>query len=376
MDVTAPAQKLEAEIDQSIDRLLVEDEGKKEEVPPTFPSVASPEPVRPPEEELGEPASRPLAETVSGRWEPGAQESDGPVRNLENLESHLLSLEWEISPDLIDKIISELGFLKETYGNDQALFQLFEVMGKVARSLADDEGNITPESLRFLLEAKDGIKLFCDELKDKEDYKNLVLSGILARYRIMQDQTKTAVEAAVGDMGVKEDAKGLTEALTTLSRQLQKEIRQLGVITRALRVGAGVSAPSQTVGTVLVVSSGRIFAIEKDIVIRSVQIPYRMVRTIWRDNEIRIRGNRFPLINLFCLFRFKGRIESGEKTVVLVKKGNRTLALLVDRLLQKKEIPSSFIQEEKRLAYVRGIASHGRGRKIYLLDTDRLMVEF
>ncbi len=126
----------------------------------------------------------------------------------------------------------------------------------------------------------------------------------------------------------------------------------------------------------MVESAGSLFAIEKEIVIGSVHLPYRTAKTIWRDREIRFRGTRLPLINLFRLLRLKGRVEPKDKKVVLVKKAGKTLAILVDRLSKTKEIPSKSIREGGQVAYIRGIAPIGRGRNLYLLDTDRMAVEF
>ncbi len=374
VELGSPGRELEQEIDHAIDNLFIEKGVGTEPAASQPTDEAPPKAAEPPEVELGPPPKLGIEEP-SEEEKSSFVETERPTRNLENLETHLLSLEWEISSDLIDKIVTELGFLKKAYGNDRALFQVFEVMGKVAHSLADDEGNITPESLRFLLDAKDGVNLFRNELRDKEDYKNLFLSGILARYSILQDQNRISGEAGAEPVGG-EEIEGLTQTLKALSQQLRDQIRQLGAVTRKLQGDHGASVPLKTVGTVLVTSSGRVFAIERDMVVRSVQIPYRMVRTIWRDNEIRIRGSRFPLVNLFRLFGFKGKVEAEDKTVILIRKADRTLALLADKLLQKKEIPSASIREEKRLAYIRGIASMEPGRKIYLLDADRLMVEF
>lgn len=365
---------LEAEIDSAIDTLFVERGGEKEKAPFAAVATAPDEPVKAPDEGLQSLAQKTESEALSMERKPPSGATDGPTRNLENLQTHLLSLEWEISPDLIDKIISELGFLKEANRNNRAIFEVVDIMRKVAHLLADDEGNITPENVRFLLEAKDGIKLLCDELKDKEDYKNLVLSGILARYQLLQDQGKEAVEGR-DDAGGERDFEHIAKDLRELSHQLQDEIRQLGALTQTLQGRPDHSAPSEMVRTVLVESCGRVFAIEKDRVVRSVRIPYRVVRTIWRNREIRIRGVRLPLINLFRLFRLKGRVEAKDKVVVLVKKGERTLAILVDRLLQKKKIPTRSIREEKRLAYIRGVVPVGQGRNIHFLDTDRMMVE-
>jgi len=374
---------LEKEIDHAIDSLFVETGTGREKARPTTVGTAASEPARSPEgvakpSEAGElgPSAREIGrERAAAGQELVSGGSDRAAQNLENLETHLLSLEWEISPDLIDKIIAELGFLKEANRNNRRVFQVVDVMGKVAHSLADDEGNITPESLRFLLEAKDGIKLLSDELKDKEDYKHVVLSGILARYRLMQDQGKMPAEGR-GYLDTGRDFNGLARSLKQLSDQLQDEIRQLGSIARKLQARGGLPASSERVGAVLVESCGRVFAIEKESVVRSIQIPYRMVKTVWRDSEVRIRGMRFPLVNLFRLFRFKGRVDAKDRAVLLVKKGDRTLAVLVDRLLQRRDIPLASIREGKGLPYIRGVASIGRGRNIYFLDVDRMMVEF
>jgi hypothetical protein len=60
----------------------------------------------------------------------------------------------------------------------------------------------------------------------------------------------------------------------------------------------------------------------------------------------------------------------------MTKKGERTLAILADRVLERTEIPLRSIREEKGLAYVRAVGSLGGGRTVYFLDLDRLVVEF
>jgi len=374
---------LETEIDHAIDSLFVE-KGQQSEGGPS----ASMQDLResppastdtPPEMSQGHPPGRGLereAEKPTAKTGPVPERADRARRNLENLETHLLSLEWEISRDLIEKIISELSFLKEEHRNDRAVFQVADVMDKVAHLLSRDEGNITPENLRFLLEAKDGIKLLSDELKDREDYKSMILSGILARYRLMHDQKRRPTEAQ-GDTRPDGEVGSIAKALQTLSDELKVEIRELGRIAQEFQQGRPAEKVSEKgVDAVLVESCGRVFAIEKESVVRSVQIPYRMVRNVWRNSEIRIRGVRLPLINLFRLFKFKGKVEARERPVVLAKKGKRTLAILADRVLERTDIPLSSIREGKGLAYVRAVSSLGAGQTVYFLDLDRLVVEF
>jgi hypothetical protein len=371
---------LENEIDQAIDSLFVDKANEKEGTPSKTAGMSVSGPVKTPEAEresaeMGQkiPSQEPETGGSPIGLEVSPKQTDGPLRNLENLETHLLSLEWEISPDLIQKISSELGFLKEAHGNDPPIFNVIEVMGKVANALGDDQGNITPESLRFLLDAKDGIKLLRDELRDQAAYKNMVASGILARYRLMQDQRVTPTEERT-DFHEERELEELKSDLKELSQQLRDRIRQLGSITQKLQ--STPSAPPEMVRTVLVESSGRVFAIERDRVLRSIQIPHPVVRKVWRDGEIRIRGDRLPLVNLLRVFKLTDNLEGKQKAVVLIERGNGRLAILVDRLLQKREIPSTCIREEKNLAYIRGIARIGRGLNIYFLDTDRLMAEF
>jgi len=372
---TGKPEELEEEIDQTIDSLFVEKGAEKKAAQPAVMSTPPEEPAKAPEVDVESLVQEIVEEeTPPEPLEPLSTEPEGPLRNLENLETHLLSLEWEISPGIIEEIVSELGFLKEVYRSDRGIFRVVDLMSKVAHSLADDEGNITAQNLRFLLEAKDGIKLLSAELKGKEDYKNLVLSGVLARYQLMQGQRRRRAKERGGSGGDRY-LDNLTEDLRNLSQKLQIEVRQLGSLTRKLQGRRDDSAPPETVGTVLVESSGRVFAIERDIVIRCLRVPHDMVRTVWRDREIRIRGVRFPLVNLFRLLRLKGRVKAGNKAVVVIRKGDGTLAVLVDRLLQTRTIPLKRIRDEKRLAYVRGVVPVGPDRNVYFLDTDRMVAE-
>ncbi|MBW2122123.1 MAG: CheW domain-containing protein, partial [Deltaproteobacteria bacterium] len=306
--------------------------------------------------------------------EPLSPSDEGISRNLENLETHLLSLEWEISRDLIDKIIGELGFLKQAYRDNQPVFHVVDIMGKVARSLADDEGNITPENLRFLLEANKSIRLLSDELKGKEDYKNLVLSGILARHRLMEYLDRQPVKESK-DRGDVTDFEAISRDLRELSQQLQKGAHRLGSLIQRLQPPVRSSGSSGVLSTVLMETSGRVFAVEGSDVVRFFRIPYRMARLVWDHREIPIRGTRLPLVNLFRFFGLKGTVEAQDKVLVLVRKRGRTLAILADRLLQRKKVPLQKIRRENDLRYIRGVVHAGEGRNIHLLDTDRMAVE-
>ena len=74
-------------------------------------------------------------------------EEDSPIRKL---KSTILSIDWEISDDLLDKLIKEIGGLENTYKDDKNLLVFFQLLGSVGKYVKSTKANAHPGAIRLL----------------------------------------------------------------------------------------------------------------------------------------------------------------------------------------------------------------------------------
>ena len=79
--------------------------------------------------------------------ESDSTEEDSPIRKL---KSTILSIDWEISDDVLDKLINEIGGLENTYKDDKNLLVFFQLLGSVGKYVKSTKANAHPGAIRLL----------------------------------------------------------------------------------------------------------------------------------------------------------------------------------------------------------------------------------
>lgn len=79
--------------------------------------------------------------------ESDSPEEDSPIRKL---KSTILSIDWEISDDVLDKLIKEIGVLENTYKDDKNLLVFFQLLGSVGKYVKSTKANAHPGAIRLL----------------------------------------------------------------------------------------------------------------------------------------------------------------------------------------------------------------------------------
>ncbi len=74
-------------------------------------------------------------------------EEDSPIRKL---KSTVLSIDWEISDDVLDKLIKEIVELENTYKDDKNLLVFFQLLGSVGKYVKSTKANAHPGAIRLL----------------------------------------------------------------------------------------------------------------------------------------------------------------------------------------------------------------------------------
>ena len=118
-----------------------------------------------------------------GRAPPIRTRTPSFLKSFEKMETQLLSLEWEITKENLEKTREEVGLLRKISKGRPDITSVLNLMEKVLIHMIRNEENINPPMIKFLLDSKETIKLLMKKETDSEIhiYKQLAF-GIEARF--------------------------------------------------------------------------------------------------------------------------------------------------------------------------------------------------
>ncbi|HEU4521503.1 MAG TPA: chemotaxis protein CheA [Thermoanaerobaculia bacterium] len=127
-------------------------------------------------------------------------------------------------------------------------------------------------------------------------------------------------------------------------------------------------------------SGGEDFAVPLTSVDESLRIYSRDIRTVERREVFTLRETTIPLLRLSDAFNLEGRADEGPDTkwfVVVTRSGDKTVGLLVDRLVRQQEIVIKSIGTRlKSIPGVAGATEVGEGQIVLVVDVGSLIERF
>jgi two-component system chemotaxis sensor kinase CheA len=130
----------------------------------------------------------------------------------------------------------------------------------------------------------------------------------------------------------------------------------------------------------IVRSSNEDFAVPLTSVDESLRIYSRDIRTVERREVFTLRDTTVPLLRLSDAFNLEGRSEEGPDAkwfVVVTRSGEKTVGLLVDRLVRQQEIVIKSIGTKlKSVPGVAGATEVGEGQIVLVVDVGSLIDRF
>jgi hypothetical protein len=368
---------LEEEIDSAVDRLFVE---KRAGVAETV-RVEPPPPISEPSYEVEktidggrssqpafeppfQPASRPPSQPAS---QTRPQPPPRPLlllESLEKVETHLLALEWEITEENIKKAKDEILVFRRISGEKPDITSVLGLMEKVLNHMFKDVENIGPQMIKFLLDAKETIKLLTKKESSSEIsvYKQLAQLGIEARFSCLQgidDDKRKRADSSLNERlnreGVPPTAgKGVGEILNKInlfSEKMNQMIEKFDQrlyrveqrIIESSEKPVGTAAPSVNV-TVFKIDE-KFFGVESDKVFKLFRVPSTFHGKYSSQEKIRLKDFEVRLIDLKKILSIQGEHRKGEATILTVKEDGGYKGLIVDEVLKKLSTPADIGRE-------------------------------
>jgi len=385
-------RELEAEIDSAVDRLFVSKKGTVIEPLPTEsprlePSTESKAEVTGDspssldsmessilelsseiekslgamEESAPQPEERPKLEPESVPFlipaPPKVPEPSSPHKSLEKLESQLLSLEWEITNENLDKTRNEIVILQHAFQEESDILSVLGFMEKVLKRMITQGEKIGPPLMKFLMDSKETIKLFLKkETNENMDlYRRLAYEGIQARFSCLEgsltspgpmgpprpvEKVDLVQVASAGPKMVEELSNALGDYFGRVDERFKKIDEHLSGLNQWIRNASeellqrrSISIPSVHV-TVFKVD-GRYFAVPSEKVFKLFKVPASFHDRLSNQQRIRLKDFEMKIVDLKTLLSLPEGKSEGERRILIVRDDGEYKGFLIDNVLDR-----------------------------------------
>jgi hypothetical protein len=335
-----------------------------DELERTFDFDPSPVPVAPKPGKQPKPLSFDALDELEGSFDlepspvpvapkPGPQpQPPSYLKSIDQLEAQLLSLEWEITQDKLQKTREEVGTLRESLKQRKDIGSILGFMGSVLDRMIADEENIHPASIKFLLDAKETIKLLFEREREREFeiYKQLAREGIEARFSGLGGAKKPLTEfpssSAVEPPSEKTPAewKKVEELLAqwnhffekaeSLLQRIDRRFSELEKRSDAPLSGSGKETlPSMDI--TVFKSYGKLYGVESQKIMKLYKVPPSFEERYGDRSKVRVKDKDVTLIDLKKTFPEESWLPAETSRLLMIQEEGEFKGLIVEEVLKR-----------------------------------------
>jgi hypothetical protein len=276
------------------------------------------------------------------------------LKSIEKMEAQLLSLEWEITEEKLQKTREEVLALRELLKQKADITSILSDMEKVLSHMMKNEENIKPPCIKFLLDSKETIKLLMRKETEGEIdiYKQLAYLGIEARFSCLEGRQESKIiqpsfskgegvektevsipgEKKIEDMSNKMSC--FMEKVEEIFRTMKQQISRLEETIRK-PPAASLEAGSKPVNVMIFKVDEKLFGVESEKVFKLFKVPNTFQEKYSNQQKIRLRDFEVQMINLKEIFSIQGGGLKGEIKILTVKDNGEYKGFMVDQVLKK-----------------------------------------
>jgi hypothetical protein len=293
-------------------------------------------------------------------------------RPIETMETLLLSLEWEITEEKLQKTKEEIRALREGLKQKPEIALILDGMEKVLNHMLENEEDIRPSWIKILLDSKETIKLLVREEKEGEIniYKQLAYLGIESRFSSLEGLKESKIVQASFSKaeGMERDALSIPgekkiedmlnkmsifmakvdERFTTMKQQisgLEKTTRNLfqmpvEVGPKPLDASGPREVSARPLNITIIRVDKKLFGVESESVFKLFKAPNTLPKRYLSQEKIRLRDFEMKLVNLKKILAIPEGEPGGEVRILAVKDNGGYRGFLVDQVVKKVSAPS------------------------------------
>jgi hypothetical protein len=276
------------------------------------------------------------------------------MKSFEKMETQLLSLEWEITKENLEKTKEEVLALRETMKKRPDATSLLNFMEKVLIHMIKNQGNIQPPQIKFLLDSKETLKLLMKKETGGEinTYKQLALGGIEARFLSLEGLEGAGVKRpSLGPKEEREKAEvpkmwekqmeGILNKMNLFSEKMDEIIKKfdqylyrLGQVSKTSPEESVEKRPLSVDITIFKIGE-KLIGIESHKIFKLFKVPGIFRDKYSSQQKIRLKDFEFKMVDLKKIFPIEPRDGKGEIQLVTVREEEEYKGLMVDQVLKK-----------------------------------------
>jgi hypothetical protein len=286
------------------------------------------------------------------------------LKSIEKMEAQLLSLEWEITDEKLQKTREEVLALRELLKQKLDIRSILNYMEEILNHMIKDEENIQPSWIKFLLDSKETIKLLMRRETDSEIniYKQLAHLGIDARFSRLEGMKESKTispsfdkkegiekpgvsippekkieiisisEKKIEDMSDKMNS--FMEKVEKIFIAMRQQISKLEETTPKPPVPSA-EARSKPVNVTIFKIDEKLFGVETEKVFKLFKVPLSFRKKYSDQSKIRLKDLEVRIINLKKIFSIPEGEHAGEMRILAVKDNGEYKGLMVDQVLKQ-----------------------------------------
>jgi hypothetical protein len=358
---------LEEEIDSAVDRLFVDKKGGATDKVSMEPSTSlHPQaPVKVPDQESRPQSTPEPVKTPDRESRPQSTPEPVPViKSFEQMETQLLSLEWEITKENLEKTREEVLALREILKERTDITSVLKLMEKALVRMIKNDENIQPQQIKFLLDSKETIKLLMKKEMEGEihTYKQLAFGGIKARFLCMEGWKETRAnqpsdgkneESDKGEIykrwekqaeGILNKMQLFLEQMNGILNKFEQHVSNLGQIAGkpSEKLPEKRSFPVEV--TVFEINK-KLFGIESHKVFKLFKAPTSFQEKYSSQQKIRLKDFEMKVVDLHRLFSIEQKGPKGEMQLLIAKEDGEYIGLVVDQVLRKLSVQADVSED-------------------------------
>jgi len=281
------------------------------------------------------------------------------------MEAQLLSLEWEVTKGNIEKTKEEVLALRGEVNGETETVGVLNLMEKILNHMLNNEKNIRPPLIKFLLDSKDTIKLLMQKEADNElsIYKQLAYTGIEARFNCMEDLKVSQSFSSCLNLDDKMEKKEISlmekkeidqmlgqwnrfsEKLDNFSIKMDQHLLRLNqIIEKPIEGPIEKRVPSAHI-TVIKVDE-KLFGVESEKIVKLFKVPDTFHDQFGHQQKVRLKGYEVTVVDLNRIFSIQGGDQKKGVKILTVKENGEFKGLMVSEVLKKLSTQQDLIREE------------------------------
>jgi hypothetical protein len=318
--------------------------------------------------------------------------------SLERLEGQLLTLEWEINKENLERTRQEVRLLRQKREGGPQGASVLAFMEKALNRMISHGDTISPAFIKFLMDSKETLKLLLekDGEGEIEPLKRLALEGIEARFTCLElsseglpglSASPSAEEmlreepAGPGGRAMGEIMDRMNAYFTKMEAGLKKVDEHLALLGERVRQAPPSpekkSSPPEAVSAAnmnltLIRVNERLFGVPSDKAVKLFKIPPSLCRQVMSQLSIRLKGMDVRIADLRKLFSLSGDWQGKEQRLLIVQNGGKYKGLVIEQVLPR--ILTSGVERQTG-PYLWGTfrwTYQGRSVSVSILDLNQL----